>query len=136
MENLDIFKIIKTILPYVISVITAWLSYKEATKKTKLELDKIEKDHKNDLEKLIKQHEIDIENLKEKHNLEMESKDKDYKHEIEMQKLKSQTSIDEKTKELEGNALYGVMGDVFKGIFSGEITKEQLENLQKQFPSQ
>ena len=36
-------------------------------------------------------------------------KDKEYKHEIEMQKLKSQSKIDEKRKTLAGNVLYGVM---------------------------
>lgn len=125
---------VKTFLPYLVSILTAWLAYREATKKYKLELDKLEKSHKNDLEKLIKQHEIDIENLKEKHKLEMEMKDKEYQHEIEMQKLKSQSTIEEKNKELEGNALYGVMGDVFKDVISGKITKSQLEKLQKQFP--
>lgn len=50
-------------------------------------------------------------------------KDKEYKHEIEMQKLKSQSTIEEKNKELEGNVLYGIMGDVFKDFVSGIITK-------------
>lgn len=125
---------VKIFLPYLVSVFTAWLAYKEATKKSKLELDKLEKSHKNDLEKLMKQHEIDIENLKEKHKLEMEMKDKENQHEIEMQKLKSQSTIEEKNKELEGSALYGIMGDVFKGVMNGEITKSKLEKLQKQFP--
>ena len=102
--------------------------------KTKLELEKLEKNHRNDLEKLLKQHEIDIDNLKEKHRLEMESKEKDYSHEIEMQKLKSQSAIDEKSKELEGSALYGVVGDMFKDIVTGKISKSQIEELQKQFP--
>ena len=62
-------------------------------------------------------------------------KDKEYKHEIEMQKLKSQSTIDEKNKELESNVLYGVMGDVFKDVISGKISLEQLEKLQKKFPS-
>ncbi len=52
----------------------------------------------------------------------MEMKDKEYKHEIEMQKLKSQSTIEEKNKELEGNVLYGIMGDVFKDFVSGIIT--------------
>lgn len=125
---------VKIFLPYIVSVFTAWLAYKEATKRYKLELEKLEKSHKNDLEKLLKQHEIDIDNLKEKHKLEMESKEKDYNHEIEMQRLKSKSSIDEKNKELEGNALYGVMGDIFKDVLSGKITKSQLDKLQRQFP--
>lgn len=62
-------------------------------------------------------------------------KDKEYKHEIEMQKLKSQSTIDEKNNELEGNVLYGVMVDVFKDVISGKISLEQLEKLQKKFPS-
>ena len=53
----------------------------------------------------------------------MEMKDKEYKHEIEMQKLKSQSTIEEKNKELEGNVLYGIMGDVFKNFVSGISTK-------------
>lgn len=126
---------VKTSLPYVVSIFTAWLAYKEATKKYKSELDKLERNHKNELEKLLKKHVIDIENLKEKHKLEMEMKDKEYKHEIEMQKLKSQSTIDEKNNELEGNVLYGVMGDVFKDVISGKISLEQLEKLQKKFPS-
>ena len=52
-----------------------------------------------------------------------------------MQKLKSQSTIDEKNKELEGNVLYGVMGDVFKDVISGKILLEQLERLQKKFLS-
>ncbi len=62
-------------------------------------------------------------------------KDKEYKHEIEMQKLKSQSTIDEKSKTLAGNVLYGVMGDVFKDVISGKILLEQLERLQKKFLS-
>ena len=124
---------VKNFLPYVVSIFTAQLAYKEATKKYKL--DKLERNHKNELEKLLKQHEIDIENLKEKHKLEMEMKDKEYKHEIEMQKLKSQSTIDEKSKTLAGNVLYGVMGDVFKDVISGKILLEQLERLQKKFLS-
>lgn len=65
----------------------------------------------------------------------MKIKDKEYKHEIEMQKLKIQSTIDEKSKELAGNVLYGVMGDVFKDVISGKISPEQLERLQKKFPS-
>jgi len=126
---------VKIILPYLVSIFTAWLAYREATKKYKLELDKLEKSHKNDLEKLLKQHEINIDNLKEKHKLEMEMKEKEYNHEIEMQKLKSKSSIDEKSNELQGNILYGILGDVFKDVISGKITKEQLEKLQKQFPN-
>ena len=34
---------VKTFLLYVVSIFTAWLAYKEATKKYKLELDKLEK---------------------------------------------------------------------------------------------
>ena len=65
----------------------------------------------------------------------MKIKDKEYKHEIEMQKLKIQSTIDEKSKKLAGNVLYGVMGDVFKDVISGKISPEQLERLQKKFPS-
>lgn len=62
-------------------------------------------------------------------------RDKEYKHEIEMQKLKSQSAIDEKSKEIEGNVLYGVMGYAFKDVINGKISLEQLERLQKKFPS-
>ena len=60
-------------------------------------------------------------------------KDKEYKHEIEMQKLKNQSTIDEKSKKLAGNVLYGVMGDIFKDVISGKTSPEQLERLQKKF---
>ena len=46
---------VKNFLPYVVSIFTAWLAYKEATKKYKLELDKLERNYKNELEKLLKQ---------------------------------------------------------------------------------
>lgn len=127
-------ELIREILPYAVSVITALIAYFKSKKEYKVELEKLEKLHKNELEMLVKQHDIDIDNLKEKHKLEMESKEKDYKHEIEMQKLKSQTAIDEKTKEQEGNVLYGLMGDVFKDVITGKISKKQLEDLASQFP--
>ena len=122
-------ELIKEILPYAVSVITALIAYLKLKKEYKIELEKLEKIHRNELEVLVKQHDIDIDNLKEKHKLEMESKEKDHHHEIEMQKLKSQTAIDEKTKEQEGNVLYGLMSDVI----TGKISRKQLDNLVKQF---
>lgn len=127
-------EIIREVLPYAVSVITAVIAYLKSKKEYKNELETLETNHKNELEKLMKQHDINIDNLKEKHKLEMESKEKDYKHEIEMQKLKSQTAIDEKTKEQEGNVLYELVGDVFKDVITGKISKKQLEDLAKQFP--
>ena len=126
---------LKSIAPYIVSVITALIAYCQAKKGFKTEIEKLETEHKNDLEKLVKQHEIDIENLKQKHEMEKELKEKEYQHEIDMQKLKSETAIKEKNEELMGNAMSSVMGNVFNDVLSGKITPQDLERLSKQFPN-
>lgn len=126
---------IKELAPYIVSIITAWIAYKQAKKGFKVEIEKIETQHKNELETLVKQHEIDIESLKQKHEMEKELKEKEYKHEIEMQKLKSETTIREKNEELMGNAMSSVVGNVFQDIFSGKISAQDIEKISKQFPN-
>jgi predicted Holliday junction resolvase-like endonuclease len=126
---------IKELLPYLVSIITAVIAYKQAKKGFSIEIEKIEIQHKHDLDTLVKQHEIDIESLTQKHEMEKELKEKEYQHEIEMQKLKSETAIKEKNEELMGNAMSSVIGDVFNNVLSGKITAQDLEKLSKQFPN-
>ena len=122
---------IKEIAPYAVSIITALITYFQVTKKCKVELKKMQKSHENEIEKLMKQHEIDIENEKEKHKLEMESRDKEHDHEMELLRLKSETAIEEKKKEIENNTTYGLVGAMFSNMVSGDITPEKIETLQK-----
>lgn len=128
-------EIIKSIAPYIVSIVTAVIAYCQAKKGFKVEIEKLETQHKNELETLVKQHEIDIESLKQKHEMEKELKEKEYQHEIEMQKLKSETAIKEKNEELMGNAMSSAMGNVFNDVLSGKITPQDLDKLAKQFPN-
>ena len=78
---------IKELVPYIVSIVTAWIAYSQAKKGFQVEIEKMRAQHKNELETLVKQHEIDIERLKQQHEMEKELKEKEYQHEIEMQKL-------------------------------------------------
>ena len=128
-----VLKVVKELAPYIVSLLTAFFAYKQSLKGFKNELKKLENEHKNDLEKLNTQHTIDIENLKQKHQMELEVKEKDHKHEIEMQKLKSESIINEKNQEMMGNAMTGVIGSVFQDMLTGKISAEDLEKFSKQF---
>lgn len=128
---------LKEFMPYIVSILTAvisgFCSYKASKKKFNHELEVIKTNNEHDINKLMEQHKIDIDNLKEKHKLEMEFKEKEYIHEKEMQQLKSQSTIDEKNQELMNTALSGIVGDIFKDVMNGNISPEQLEQLQKRF---
>lgn len=132
-SNSTLVTILQFVIPIIVALITSGVAYFQAVKKGKVEIDKLEKNHKNDLEKLIKQHEVNIDGLKEKHKLEMEAKKREYSHETIMLQLRSKAAMDEKTKELEGGAMYSVMGDVLKGVLSGEISAKNLKDLKEQF---
>ncbi len=66
----------------------------------------------------------------------MEAKDKEYAHEKEMTELKSKVTINEKNQEVMNGAMSGVVKGLFKDIFSGKITPEQINDLSKKFPNQ
>ncbi len=133
MKFLDI---IKELLPYAVSIIASIITYIQAKKKLTQELEIVKTNNKHEIEKLMQQHKINIEDLKEKHRLEMEAKDKEYAHEKEMTELKSKVTINEKSQEVMNGAMSGVVEGLFKDIFSGKITPEQINDLSKKFPNQ
>lgn len=129
-----VLNVLKELAPYLVSIVTAIIAYKQATKGFKNELDKLEKEHENEIETLVAQHTVDIDNLKQKHIMEMESKEKDYQHEIEMQKLKSESAINEKNQEFMGNAMSSLVGNVIQDVISGKTKIEDLQKFSNQFP--
>lgn len=132
-------EVLKEIMPYIVSIITAIISgawsYIASKKQFNHELDIIKTNNAHDIEKLMEQHKVDIENLKEKHKLEMEAKDKEYQHEKEMIELKSKVSINEKSQEVMNNAMSGVVEGLFKDIVSGKMSADDLDKIAKQFPN-
>ena len=90
-----------------------------AIKKCKNEINTLETNNKHEIEKLMKQHEIDIEALKEKHKLDMESKEKEHQLKIEEIKVENEQEILKSEKELSNSAIYSMMGDATKDLFSG-----------------
>ena len=90
-----------------------------ALKKCKNEINTLETSNKHEIEKLMKQHEIDIDALKEKHKLDMESKEKEHKLKIEEIKVQNEQEILKREKELSNSAMYSIMGDTTKDLFTG-----------------
>ena len=111
-----------------------------ALKKCKNEINTLETNNKHEIEKLMKQHEIDIEALKEKHKLDMETKEKEHKLKIEEIKVQNEQEILKRKKELSNSAMYSMMGDATKDLFTGifnspefkeEMSKKSKRNLIK-----
>lgn len=90
-----------------------------AIKRCKSEISTLETSNKHEIEKLMKQHEIDIESLKEKHKLDMESKEKEHQLKIEEIKVQNEQEILKSEKELSNSAMYSMMGDATKDLFTG-----------------
>ena len=90
-----------------------------AIKKFKNEINTLETNNKHEIEKLMKQHEIDLEALKEKHRLDMESKEKEHQLKIEEIKVQNEQEILKREKELSNSAMYSMMGDATKDLFTG-----------------
>ena len=125
--------IIKEILPYVVSIIASIITYIQASKKLKQELELVKTNNKHEIEKLIHEHKINVENLKEKHRLEMEAKDKEYQHEKEMIELKSKVTINEKSEEILNGEMSKIFGNVVKDIMDGKMTVEDINDLSQKF---
>ncbi len=116
------------------AIITGIGSLTIALKKCKNEINTLETSNKCEIEKLMKQHEIDIENLKEKYKLEAEAKQQEHDLKIKEMKTECENEILKREKEFENQAKYGVMGDLFKGIFSSpEVKKELDKKLREEF---
>ena len=88
-------------------------------KECKNEINTLESNNHHEIEKLMKQHEIDIEALKEKHKLDMKPKEKEHKLKIEEIKVQSEQEILKREKELSNSAMYSMMGDATKDLFTG-----------------
>ncbi len=101
-----------------------------AIRNCKSKINTLETNNKHEIEKLIKQHEIDIEALKEKHKLDMEIKEKEHELKIEEIKVQNEQEILKREKELSDSAMYSMMGDatkdLFTGIFSSPEFKEEM----------
>lgn len=79
-------------------------------------------------------HEINIEDLKEKHRLDSERKQQEHDLKIKEMKIECENEILRKEKELENQAKYGAMGDIFKGMFSSpELQKEIDKKIKEEF---
>ena len=112
------------------ALITGAGSLMIAIRNCKNEINTLETNNKHEIEKLMKQHEIDIEALKEKHKLDMETKEKDHKLKIEEIEVQNEQEILKREKELSNSAMYSMMGDatkyLFTGIFSSPEFKEEI----------
>lgn len=98
-----------------------------ALKKCKNEINTLETSNKHEIEKLMKQHEIDIDALKEKHKLDMESKEKEHKLKIEEIKVQNEQEILKREKELSNSAMYSIMGDTTKDLFTGIFNSSEFK---------
>lgn len=109
-----------------------------ALKKCKNEINTLETSNKHEIEKLMKQHEIDIDALKEKYKLDMESKEKEHKLKIEEIKVQNEQEILKREKELSNSAMYSIMGDTTKDLFTGifnssEFKEEMNKKIKEEF---
>lgn len=90
-----------------------------AIKKCKNDINTLETNNKHEIKKLMKQHEIDLEALKEKHRLDMETKEKEHQLKIEEIKVQNEQEILKREKELSNSAMYSMMEDATKDLFTG-----------------
>ncbi len=109
------------------AIITGVGSLFISIKKCKNEVQTLETNNKHEIEKLMKQHEIDIENLKEKHKLDLETKEKEHKLKLEEIKVQNEQEILKKEKELSHSAMYSMMGDATKDLFSGIFSSPEFK---------
>jgi len=118
---------ISDLLPYIFAILTgvsSWFSsYFMATKKSKQDLQSLEKINKHDLEKLMKQHEIDIESLKEKHSLEIKSINNEHKNKLEIIKLEHENELSRKSQEIEKSATFGAIEKMLGNTNINDVLK-------------
>lgn len=99
-----------------------------ALKKCKNEINTLETNNKHEIEKLMKQHEIDLEVLKENHRLDMETKEKEHQLKIEEIKVQNEQEILKREKELSNSAMYSIMGDATKDLFTGIFSSPEIKD--------
>ena len=109
-----------------------------ALKKCKNEINTLETNNKHEIEKLMKQHEIDIESLKEKHKLDIETMEKEHQLKLEEIKIQNEQEILKTEKELSNSAMYSMMGDATKNLFSDifsspEFKEEMNKKIKERF---
>ena len=107
------------------AVITGIVTYMTASRNAKTQIASLQESNKHEIEKLMKQHEIGIDNLKETHKLELERKQQEHDLKIKEMKIECDNEILKHEKELENQAKYGVMGDLFKGMFNSPELKKR-----------
>jgi uncharacterized membrane protein YqiK len=126
-------QIIAAIVP---ALITGIVSYFATLTKCKNEIKTLSDSNKHEIDKLMKQHEIDIESIKEKHKLELEILEKQHELKLEEMKFQSEQEIAKKEKEISDTAMYSMMGDASKNLFSGIMSspevKEQINKALKE----
>lgn len=125
---MDVNLLIQLLIAIVPAAISGVVSYLIATKNCKNEIDTLKTSNKHEIEKLMKRHEIDIESLKEKHKLDMETKEKEHQLRIEEIKVKNEQEMLKKEKELSNSAMYSIMGDATKELFSGMLNSPDVKN--------
>ena len=62
----------------------------------------------------------------------MERLEKEYKHEIDILELKSKNNINEQSQNVMNTVLGDVVGTLFNGIITGNITPGNLDKITKQ----
>lgn len=120
--------IVKEIAPYLVSIITAFLAYIGANKKSKADLKIVQENNQHEIDKLMKQHDVDIENIKEKHKLEMEMKDKEQRFEIEKMEQKTKLSLMEKADDFKNDFVSKILSegpgkDLINDVLNGNMEK-------------
>jgi ActR/RegA family two-component response regulator len=75
-------------LPYIITVlvaiITGYISYATATKKSKTGLEALRMSNQAEIEKLMSQHKLDLEALERKHEMGIEKMNLEHGHKLEL----------------------------------------------------
>ena len=101
----------QTVLPYIVAVvvaiITGYISYATATKKSKTDLEALRISNQAEIEKLMSQHKFDLEALERKHEMDIEKMSIEHKHKLELVQSEMENNL--------GSGLINAMlGEVMK----------------------
>lgn|GEM_PF-789130 len=89
--------IVKDILPYIVTIITTiisgFLAYFSATKKSKSELISLRESNRLEIEKLMSQHKLDLESLERKHEMEKEKMKMEHEHKLVLMQKEAENAM-------------------------------------------
>lgn len=84
-------------LPYIVTIVTTiisgFLAYFSATKKSKSELVALREANRLEIEKLMSQHKLDLEALERKHEMEIEKMKVEHEHKLELLQKEAENAM-------------------------------------------